>query len=358
MTFTPFYSMSFDDGDYDKIHNGDIYPDTSVVYIQTSQKKTGTSGLRITGWDFSAAQPGYFINRGVCGITPTSTEGAYDEVYFSFWALCNPGPSTSDTNKFRQAIRLYLDNGDYFIIHLNQASIRLYNSSESLLSGPSDRRWFPWWSWALWEVRMLSAVSGVIQVKVNGNLLIDYSGNTTGGSNKWWAVLWAASGYTWAPYGIGENGHVWYLDNIVGGTGGWPGDIRADSIVPNSDVSVTGWTPSTGGNVYAVVDEIPVSVSDYAYAYESSKSMELGHATWDDATGTKIPIGMHIRSYIERSVSSPSTQLQIDNGASNSQSAIGQLTGALLRRHMFSVDAGGTEWNTSKINNTNFGVTT
>lgn len=44
------------------------------------------------------------------------------------------------------------------------------------------------------------------------------------------------------------------------------GPLRAVYVAPASDVSSTGFAPSTGGAVYAVIDEIPASTADYAEA--------------------------------------------------------------------------------------------
>ena len=50
---------------------------------------------------------------------------------------------------------------------------------------------------------------------------------------------------------------------------------------PSSDVSAGGWAPSTGGDLYAVIDEVVADVGDYAYV-EGADTFEVGLSSVDD----------------------------------------------------------------------------
>lgn len=94
--------------------------------------------------------------------------------------------------------------------------------------------------------------NGVFQVKVNGVLDIDFSGDTTDGPI-------AIDGFqlgldAWTSYG--------YYDNIVIDDATWPGNTKIQAIVPTGAGASTQWAPSAGSN-YACVDEVPASETDY-----------------------------------------------------------------------------------------------
>ncbi len=96
---------------------------------------------------------------------------------------------------------------------------------------------------------------GVVQVKVNGTMVIDYSGDTKPGSDTQFNTIllgYITSGY----YGYG------YYDDIVLDDANWIGNTKIQGIVPNGAGTTTQWTPSAGNN-WDCVDEVPPSDSDY-----------------------------------------------------------------------------------------------
>lgn len=102
----------------------------------------------------------------------------------------------------------------------------------------------------------IDAVAGIIQTKIDGILDIDFAGDTQPGASTAIAEIRVRKSTT------GGGG---YVDDVVIGTGGWPGEWRADAVlVPDSDDSVT-LVPSAGGDNYAMVDEVPPSDADYVY---------------------------------------------------------------------------------------------
>jgi len=95
---------------------------------------------------------------------------------------------------------------------------------------------------------------GVFQVKVNGLLVIDFSGDTTDGATTIDNIRF---GYPATNYGF-----LGYLDNVVIDDTSWPGDTRIKGILPAGVGNSSQWTPSAGSN-YACVDEVPPSDADY-----------------------------------------------------------------------------------------------
>jgi hypothetical protein len=112
----------------------------------------------------------------------------------------------------------------------------------------------------------IADAGGVIQVKVNGVLDIDYSGDTKPGTDTQmnFLLLGFVSGSTVGCY---------YIDDLIIDTANWIGDTRIQGIKPDGAGSSTQWTPSTGSN-YACVDEIPPDDIDYV-AINANDQLDL-----------------------------------------------------------------------------------
>lgn len=54
------------------------------------------------------------------------------------------------------------------------------------------------------------------------------------------------------------------------------GEGRMDLYVPNSTVSSTGFTPSTGSTIHGVIDEIPANATDWANATDAGSQFRVG----------------------------------------------------------------------------------
>jgi hypothetical protein len=104
------------------------------------------------------------------------------------------------------------------------------------------------------EVRFKPNTSGGIwQVKINGALDIDFSGNTGNASNINKLCIGSADS---------NPGTYAYFDNVIVDNAVWVGNTRIQAIVPTGAGNSTQWTPSAGNN-YACVDEVPPSESDF-----------------------------------------------------------------------------------------------
>jgi len=97
---------------------------------------------------------------------------------------------------------------------------------------------------------------GKIQLTIDGaaTLDLDYTGDTQPGATDQIAYLRYTVSTT-----VGD--HV-RIDDMTIRDDALPGDIRYLGQVLDSDSAVT-WTPSTGGDNYALLDEVPASDSDY-----------------------------------------------------------------------------------------------
>jgi len=147
--------------------------------------------------------------------------------------------------------------------------------------------------------------AGSINVKIGGQESIAYSGDTLPDGAA------AAIEYVYF-YSDGAATGV-YFDDIVWGTGGYLGDCRVEWLAPNADTVVEDWTPSTGVDSYAVVDEIPPNTTDYLYTDTDAQETELELADWDDTDKTPLIVTAWARAY-EDAATAESLKVGVDSG--------------------------------------------
>ena len=106
------------------------------------------------------------------------------------------------------------------------------------------------------EVRYKIANSGgIIQVKADGILVIDYSGDTQPGADT--TMNQMRLGYD----GGSNFGAAWF-DNVVVDNAAWPGNTNIQAIRPTGAGAAANWTPSAGNN-WDCVEEVPANETDY-----------------------------------------------------------------------------------------------
>lgn len=171
-------------------------------------------------------------------------------------------------------------------------------------------------------------VAGRIVVKIDGNTVIDYTGDTkiaseTGFDNVYWF------------YGGGATAFA-YLDDIAANdvTGGaddsWVGPGRITKITPNGNGATTEWTGSDADDTdnYLMVDEYP-SDGDTTYVYElASATGDLDQYTMtDDYDGTDRAVTRIWAECRARKTSAAAATLKIgfDTGASVNTDDVGAL---------------------------------
>jgi len=95
--------------------------------------------------------------------------------------------------------------------------------------------------------------TGIVQVKVDGVLDLDFSGDTKPGTET-----------TINAFQIGQttpNPMTIQFDNVVLDGAAWPGKTNIQAIRPTGAGNSTQWTPSAGSN-WDCVDEVPASDAD------------------------------------------------------------------------------------------------
>lgn len=125
-------------------------------------------------------------------------------------------------------------------------------------------------NWNTIEVHLLiNDSTGKIQVKVNGLLDIDYTGDTQPGSDTAVNNLYVSNGGSYAIDDLALNDTNGSFDNS------WCGDGHIEILVPNADGDVNDWMGSDGDktNNWQLVDEIP-STGDTDYVTTSGYGIQ------------------------------------------------------------------------------------
>lgn len=145
-------------------------------------------------------------------------------------------------------------------------------------------------AWHLLQVRFkIHDTDGKIQVVMDGHLDIDYTGDTK-----------IAGGAHWDYFRLLNNTPstaTIYLDDLTIATGGWPGDINYEAIVPDGAGSVTQWTPSAGAN-WDCVEEVPPSDANYVSAALDAKKDTYSLSAWTATAKRPVAVIVWLRAFL------------------------------------------------------------
>ncbi len=242
MAFIPMFGTGWEHG----------IPNLSINLIGggtlgTAIKKTGNYSLRI-----------YDSN------IPFTLPSAETEIYTSFWWYCDVMYGDVTTNY----MSFMLDNstqlqirydGTYFYYYID--TVLLGQSVHIMNTG----------IWYNIKIRYLvNTTTGVFQIKIDGVTDFSYTGDTSrstipSGGIKVTKIIFNATGRN-----IYDQRSISYIDDFIVGTGDWPDDLRFLALRPNTTTTTSGFLPSVSGvDNYTLVDETPMSSSDYVYTIAS-----------------------------------------------------------------------------------------
>ena len=224
-------------------------------------------------------QPGRFGGQAAKFTFDASSSGTSPSMYKAFpgSTSCTYGfalytdvlnDSWSSTSAWQVALRSGTTN--YINLLFNPvAGITVKRDTTEL--GSSVPGLFTSDNWYYIEVEtVISDTVGVVRVYVNGTAVITLTGqDTKNGAATTVDNIIIQGGTT---YNI-QGGTYWYDDLYVTDTSTKLGESRVETLYPNADTAVKQWTPLTGTDNYAMVDEAQCD-GDATYVYASSAATD------------------------------------------------------------------------------------
>ena len=201
------------------------------------------------------------------------------------------------------------------------------------------------------EVRYKVADSGgIIQVKLNGSLEIDYTGDTKPGADTTFDLVSFGFYTSYNAY--------FYLDDVVIDDANWIGNSQIQGLVASEAGNSTQWTPSAGAN-FGCVDEVPPSDSDYV---STNTDGHLDLYTFSDLQGAVDAVKsvqVQARMLKEGSPTPQKGQLAVRSGGANYVSGSKVLPIASPRAvcNLWETNpATSAAWTTTGVNGAEFGI--
>ncbi|MEW6385900.1 MAG: hypothetical protein AB1491_00065 [Thermodesulfobacteriota bacterium] len=190
--------------------------------------------------------------------------------------------------------------------------------------------------------------AGVFQIKINGILDIDFSGDTTDGPTSIDNIRVYA--YSSSFYGN--------FDDVIIDDAGFPGDTKIQALKPTAAGNSTQWDPSSGSN-WDCVDEVPASDTDYV---STNVSNEIDLYTFSDLSGSIEEVKcvqVQARAVKEGAPTPQNLQLAVRSGGSNyfsGDKAVPATTPTALANIWATNPDTSAAWTPSEVNNAEFGV--
>jgi len=126
------------------------------------------------------------------------------------------------------------------------------------------------------------------------------------------------------------------------------GDCRVIPLAPTSDATPNDWTPSTGANNYALIDETDWDTTDYVDAATAGDDEHYG---LDTLSGTTTVHGVRLDAVCIAVSGTPTLHIGFDDGTADEDSMGVIGTGSTVQKVAdFPLDPSGASWNESSIN--------
>jgi len=274
----------------------------------------------------------------------TSISGTQGEIYVGFWV----DPATSydwDLNKSMK-IGFVLNSGSRFEVTYN-----IDTSTLDLIDGSAEAGTIIWdeGNYNNVQIHFVVGAAGSITTKINGMTDIEYIGDTRLGGGSYITGL---RFYHEGP----NNNHYDYVDDLVIGDDGWPGDIQFERLLAVGDTPTEDWDLSAGADSYALVDEVPPDDADYIYSVSNGEQTIVELDSWDATEKTPEFVVIWVRA--KKDVADAhKVKLINDDGVNTEVGDAQALLPTYSYVHELLISApDGFQWNDAKVDTLNLGV--
>lgn len=225
-------------------------------------------------------------------------------------------------------------------------TIQVYRGSAAIAHGTQTVSGYMWHHL---QVRVkISDTAGVVQVRINDNIDVDFSGNTQDGSETNIArVYWSGGGLA----------SVDMLDSVVIDNSEWPGVTVIQALRPSGAGATTQWTPSTGSN-YDCVDELPYTDTDYVTVNSNDQIDTYALANLTGFVGTVKCVQVQARAVREGAATPQNLAFVVRTSSTNYASADKVLDTAINSRYAIWTENPNISgaWTESTVNGLEIGI--
>lgn len=261
-----------------------------------------------------------------------------NEVYFSLYLRHSAKFSVSNKTKFVA----YLDNGEEFGIQFDV----FYGRWSAIVDGvvvASGSITFPISSWTHVQCRLLHhATAGKIQVYAEGILELDVD------------IATAISGSAQIDYlRIQTPNHVGYptffMDDFWVDDSGYPGNLRAEALLPTADAALADWLLSSGSDMFDLVDEVPFNDGNYLYTEIDGDQFTLDLSDWNGTGKTLHSVSLWHRAWKDVAAAHQLKIIDSDGSNVNVGPGIDLLTTPTYIAKHLTLAPDGTTWSDAKL---------
>lgn len=274
------------------------------------------------------------------------------------YMLINAGASG-----FREFMRLMGDNSATTHLNLMQTGMDLFLIRGGVTIATALNAFPPGGGWSYIEMSAtIDDTAGRAIVKVNGNTVIDFTGDTrNGGTSTLLDTLYFIIPATGGGPSIAVD-DVYILNGIDSGIAGSPqndflGDVRIFTVAPTAPGASTQLTPSSGTN-WGAVDDLPYNANDYVSG--NASGLKDTYVASDLPTGITKVHGVQVNSIAKKTdAGSRAIKNVIRRGATDyaDASAINLATSDMVFSSLRVVDPStSAPWTPTNVNAMEIGV--
>lgn len=215
-------------------------------------------------------------------------------------------------------------------------------------------------SWYYIELRAyIDSASGEYEVRIDGTTEISgTSANTQGTSDNYISSITQAFPDFTTSYASDSLMDDIYVrgDETTNTAGGFLGPVKIYGLVPNANGTLRDLTPSTGTDDYAVIDELPPSMTDYLYSSTDGDQVTV-HVEDMPVLGTIMAVTAHYYATVEDGTGRNFIPLCRSNGTVYSGATQRVKERTYRNQEIYDTDPDtGSAWTTTAFNAAEFGI--
>ncbi|MDD2903721.1 MAG: hypothetical protein PHU44_14950 [Syntrophales bacterium] len=221
------------------------YNNTMTITVSSVQKRTGDYSYKVGGYSSNFMQ---------------KTFPANPEIYLQYGLYMN-NTFTGATFGLRSGgtwiLSISRNASGYLEVRSGQNGTLLATGVTPTING----------KWYVVELHLKLADSGgIVELRLDGNLECTFIGDTKPGSDT------TVDNLYWISWGSGPE---YFIDDVIVNdlsgsiNNSWPGGLKLFLVKPVADAGPKEWTPSSGTDHYALLNELPPSGDDYLRATAS-----------------------------------------------------------------------------------------